>query len=87
MFCNIFSPFHLNIFFGFSGFNDSVEIYPLYEPVSAAEKITNLGNLTLYGNPEGLNLSLTIHAVRGGHVTVYFNSTTPAIKCLILFFN
>lgn len=63
-----------------SGFNDPVEIYPLYEPVNAAEKITNLGNLTLYGNPEGLNVSLTIHAVRGGHVTVYFNATTPAIK-------
>ncbi|KAK4016028.1 cystinosin [Daphnia magna] len=63
-----------------SGFNDPVEIYPLYEPVNAAEKITNLGNLTLYGNPEGLNVSLTIHAVRGGHVTVYFNATTPAIN-------
>ncbi|XP_046439520.1 cystinosin-like [Daphnia pulex] len=63
-----------------SGFNDSVEIYPLYEPASAAEKITNLGNLTLYGNPDGLNLSLTIHAVHGGHVTVYFNATTSAIN-------
>ncbi|XP_057374096.1 cystinosin-like [Daphnia carinata] len=63
-----------------SGFNHSVEIYPLYEPGSAAEKITNLGNVTLYGNPEGLNVSLTIHAVRGGHVTVYFNATTPAIN-------
>jgi hypothetical protein len=68
------------IVFFISGFNDSVEIYPLYEPASAAEKITNLGNLTLYGNPDGLNLSLTIHAVHGGHVTVYFNATTPAIK-------
>lgn len=57
-----------------------MEIYPLYEPADAADKITNLGNLTLDGNRDGLNVSLTIHAVRGGHVTVYFNATSSAIK-------
>lgn len=63
-----------------SGFNDSVEIYPLYEPFDAAEKITNLGNLTLDGSREGLNVTLTIHALRGGHVTVYFNASPLAVK-------
>ena len=63
-----------------SGFNESVKIYPMYEPSDAAEKINNLGNLTLDGSDEGVNINLTIHAVRGGHVTVYFNSTSPAVK-------
>lgn len=52
----------------------------MYEPSDAAEKINNLGNLTLDGSDEGVNINLTIHAVRGGHVTVYFNSTSPAVK-------
>ena len=57
-----------------------MEIFPHYEPSNSAYKITNIGNLTVEGNPEGLNVTVNIHAVLGGHVTVYFNTSSSDIE-------
>lgn len=57
-------------------YNGTVEIFPLYEPASSSDKITSIGNLTLEGGRDaGINVTLLLHAVKGGHVTIYFNAT------------
>lgn len=63
----------------YSGFNGTVDVYPKYEPESSSDKITNLGNMTLEGGTD-LEVLVTIYAVKGGHVTVYFNSSTSEIE-------
>jgi len=61
--------------------NETVLIYPLYEPHSASDKITHLGNVTIQGDAVSkVNFNLSIHAMLGGHVTVYWNTSDPGIE-------
>lgn len=56
-------------------------IFPLYEPNSASDKITHLGNITIQGDESNeVRFNLSIHAMLGGHVTVYWNTSDPEIK-------
>lgn len=57
-----------------------VEIFPCYEPPNAADKITKLGNITIDSVREAVNFSVAIHAVRGGHVTVFWNASKSGIE-------
>jgi len=62
-------------------YNETVLIFPLYEPRSAIDKITPLGNVTIQGDEaNGVTFNLSIHAMMGGHVTVYWNTSDPDIK-------
>ncbi len=54
-------------------------LFPHYEPPSAAQKIVALGNVTVDGRGRPVNVSVSIHALRGGHVTVSWNTTPDRI--------
>jgi len=56
-----------------------VKLFPAYEPPSAADKISRLGNMTISGRNETVNFTVSIRAIRGGHVTVYWNASPPEI--------
>jgi len=64
-------------------YNETVSIVPLYEPPSAHVKITPLGDVTVRGDEEkDVSFNLSIHAMRGGHVTVYWNTSVPEISTI-----